>query len=383
MMTAPAAEQSVVVPLRQVEDELARQMQALQGDDETPVQRACMSNLVIFCDRRDLADEVAGQVPEIVASHPARVLLVLGEHVVGEHAGAGDAPGVTAAVLVRRLLTGRDHESFSEQVTLHASGGAVGKLPFAVRALLIGDLPINLWWRSQQPPPLAGPLLYDLAENAQQIIYDSLGWVEPARAVAATSSWLMQFEQGLRGGRWRVASDLNWRRLKFWRRILRQALDDAAAPGAVSTATELLVEHGPHAVVQAWELVSWLTSQLGWQVEAGKVQQGLEIAWQFQAPHGLVRVRIRRLPQGPAEVLLVKMQCRLGGTPGAVVIRLEEESRLVVMQEGVSAAPRTVNIQPQTPAELLSRQLSDRERDPVFEQSMDVAQALAKSILEG
>jgi len=376
-MTTVVPEKSVSVPLCQVEAELSRQMKALQGADETPVQRACMSNLVIFCDRSDHAEEVAVQIPQIVAAHRARVLLV-----VGEAGSERDTAGVAASVLVRRMQAGRNNHSFSEQVTLHASGGAIGALPFAVRALLIGDLPINLWWRSPQPPPLAGPPLYELAENAQQIIYDSLGWVEPTRAVAATFSWLQQFEQGLRGGRWRVASDLNWRRLKYWRRVINQEFDDAVAPGAFTSATELLVEHGPHAVVQAWELVSWLTCQLGWQVQAGKVQQGLEIAWQFQAPHGLVRVRIRRLPEGASEVLLLRMQCQPAGTPGAVVIRPEEGRRLVVVQEGVSTAPRTTSIQPQSPAELLGRQLSDRDRDPVFIQSMAVAQELAKSVMD-
>jgi glucose-6-phosphate dehydrogenase assembly protein OpcA len=376
MITAFVPEKSVSVPVRHVEAELSRQMKALHGTDETPMQRACMSNLVIFCDRRDQAAEVAALVPEIVTAHRARVLLV-----VGEPGSEMDTAEVTASVLVRRLQAGRNHQSFSEQVTLHASGGAIGRLPFAVRALLIGDLPINLWWRSPQPPPLAGPLLYELAENAQQIIYDSLGWVEPTRAVAATFSWLQQFEQGLRGGRWRVAADLNWRRLKYWRRLIKQAFDDAAAPGAATSATELLVEHGPHAVVQAWELVSWLTSQLGWQVQAGKVEQGLVIAWQFQAPHGFVRVRIRRLPEGPSEVLLLRIQCQLAETTGAVVIRLEDGRRLVAVQEGVAAAPRSTNIQPQSPAELVGRQLSDRERDPVFTQSMGVAQELAKSLM--
>jgi glucose-6-phosphate dehydrogenase assembly protein OpcA len=383
-MTATASEQSVPVPLRRVEEELTRQMKALQGGAGTPVQRACMSNLVIFCDQPEQAEEVAGQVPEIVASHPARVLLLLGERATNSEAPAeaGGNGEIAASVLVRRLSTGRNHRSFSEQVRLQATGGAVEKLPFAVRALLIGDLPINLWWRSSQPPPLAGPLLYELAENAQQIIYDSLGWVEPARAVAATSSWLDQFQQGLPGGRWRVASDLNWRRLKFWRRILTQASAESAAPGAVATATELLVEHGPHAVVQAWELVSWLTSQLGWRVQAGNVQEGLEIAWRFEAPQGMVRVRIQRRPQGPPEVLRLRLACKLGGALGAVVIRLEDSRRLVAELEGVAVAPRTVNVQPQAVAELLSRQLSDRERDPVFDQSMAVAQELAKSLLE-
>lgn len=396
-MTTTATDQGVRVPLRQVEQELGRQMRELQGAltprpspsgrgergegaAETPIRRACMSNLLIYCDSADQVAEVAEQVPEIAATHPARVLLLAAEP--GKDADAQCPPtGVEATVLVRRLQSGRNHRSFSEQVTLHASGGAVGKLPFAVRALLIGDLPINLWWRSQQPPPHAGPLLYELADNAQQIIYDSRGWLEPARAVAGTASWLEQFEQSLRGGRWRVASDLNWRRLKYWRRAVSQALDASAAPGAINTATDLLVEHGPHAVVQAWELVSWLTSLLGWEVHAGDIEHGQEISWQFHAPHGLVHVRIQRLPEGPPEVLMVRLQCSLAGTPGAVLIRLEDSRRLVVSLEGTSAVPLTVLIQPQSTAELVGRQLSDRERDPVFEQSMAVAQTLAKSIV--
>jgi glucose-6-phosphate dehydrogenase assembly protein OpcA len=402
-MAAFVPDKSVPVPLRHVEEELGRQMRVLQGDGDTPLQRASMSNLVIFCDRRDHAEEVAGLVPEIVAVHPARVILVVGEaepkgRGEGEKGRTGESEpalspspplpispsssSVAASVLVRCLQTGRERQSYSEQVTLYASGAELRKLPFAVRALLIGDLPINLWWRSQQPPPLAGPLLYELSEHAQQIVYDSLSWLEPKRAVAATYSWLEQVEQGMPGGRWRVASDLNWRRLKFWRRLLTQALDDTVAPGAVASATELVVEHGPHAVVQAWELVSWLTSQLGWKVQGGKTHQGVEIGWQFRAPHGPVRVRIRRLAEGPAQVLMLRLQCRLGETNGAVVIRLEEERRLTVVQEGVPAAPRTINIQLQSPAEILGRQLSDRERDPVFTQSMAVAQELARSILD-
>src|SRR5205823_6176174 len=169
-------------------------------------------------------------------------------------------------------------------VTLRAGGSAVDRLPFVVRTLSIGDLPTNLWWAAAQPPALAGPLLYDLAEHAQQIIYDSIGWSDPARGVAATSAWLNQIERSAAGSRWRVASDLNWRRLKYWRRLVAQALDPASAPGAAESVTEILVEHGPHAVVQAWELGSWLARRLGWMVRGGRVQPGVEIAWQFVTP---------------------------------------------------------------------------------------------------
>src|SRR5262249_34746085 len=139
----------------------------------------------------------------------------------------------------------------AEQITLQAQGQAVEHLPYAVRGLVIGDLPTNLWWAAPVPPPSGGALLYDLSEHVHQIIYDSIGWTEPARGVVATAAWIDKFESGEGQRTWRVASDLNWRRLKYWRRLLGQALDPASAPGALETITEVRVEHGPHAVIQA------------------------------------------------------------------------------------------------------------------------------------
>src|SRR5262249_42438187 len=188
---------------------------------------------------------------------PARVMLLVGE--------AAAEPPLQASLSVWCEVAGRE-KICSEQVTLRAGGRHVDQLPYAVRELLIGDLPVNLWWATPVPPALAGHLLYDLGERAQQIIYDSVGWAEPARGVAATSGWLARIERGAGEGPWRVAADLNWRRLKFWRRMLAEALDPNTAPGTLESITEVLVEHGPHAVIQAWELVSWLACRLGWQV---------------------------------------------------------------------------------------------------------------------
>jgi glucose-6-phosphate dehydrogenase assembly protein OpcA len=365
---------SVPAPLRAVETALAGQMKALQGGGEHPVRSARMSNLVIFSDQRERAESLAAEVPEVVSIHPARVLLVLGE------AGVEDAP-VTATTLVRPRPSRAGADACFEMITLHAAGATAARLPFAVRALLVGDLPINLWWASNQPPPFAGAFLFDLAENAQQIIYDSRGWLEPTRAVAATAHWLEGVAKGLPGGRWRVASDVNWRRLKYWRRLLAQALDPTAPGGAAAHATELLLEHGPHAVIQAWELASWLTRRLGWKVRAGKVEPGVEIRWAFEAPHGAVAVRVRRLTEGPSEVRQVRLQCRIDGQSAALVFRPLDATRLEVVTEGVAVAPRTVSAQPLPLAELVGRQLSDRERDPVFTESMATAQTLAQSLM--
>ena len=369
-----AAEESQVVRVQDVEAALSRWVKSIQGSGETPALCARMSNLVIYCDRAALAQAVAAEVPAIVAVHPARVVLV-----IGEAESAGDE--LVASILVRPHMGEGRRLICSEQVTLHAKGAACGRLPFAVRGLLIGDLPTNLWWAAPEPPALAGALMFELAEHAQQIVYDSIGWLEPARGVAATASWLARVERDVGQGPWRVVSDLNWRRLKYWRRLLAQALDPASAPGAVDSITEVLIEHGPHAVVQAWEIASWLAARVGWRVQAGKVEPGVEICWQFTAPRSAVRVRIHRLAEGPPEVRRMRIACTLDCKPTAFDLVVQDSFRLAVIPEESKTAARTLATRPLPIADLVGRQLSDRERDPIFRESMTVAGVLAESVM--
>ena len=237
------------VELRQVERELHTQMVGQHGDLMTPIQKVRMSNLVIYTSTIAQAKEMVAQVPDIVNSHPARVLLL-----IGNEADQGDK--MQCSVLVRCRMLSKTQQACSEQITLYAPGPLIDRLPFAVRSLSIGDLPTNLLWDTPTPPSMGGPLLADLSEHAMQILFDSLDWPEPIKGVAATGTWLEQIERAV-PGRWRVASDLNWRRLKYWRRLISQALEPLGnKPGEQIESIE--VDHGPSAVVQAWELASWL-----------------------------------------------------------------------------------------------------------------------------
>ena len=141
------------------------------------------------------------------------------------------------------------------------------------------------------------------------------------------------------------------------------------------------VEHGPHAVVQAWELVSWLATRLGWRVQAGRLQEGVEIGWDVAAPHGPLHIRIVRLSEGRPVVYRLRIACTLEGKPGALNIVNEDGQHLTVVPEGIEAAPRTMVVKTEGLAELAGRQLSDREYDSIFHDSMAVAQTLAQSVL--
>ncbi len=367
----PLPEGFVSVALRDVEKEISRQLNVEQDPDGPPIQKARMSNVVVFGDEPDKAAELDAQLREIVESHPSRAIQIVAHR---------DEHPVEAAVRVRTryVSTGRQ-EVGAEQILLQAGGRVVDHLPYVVRGLLIGDLPTNLWWASRQPPSLAGPLLYDLAEQAQQVIYDSLGWADAHRGMSAMAGWLGKIEREDHNA-WRVASDLDWRRLKFWRRALAQALDPNTMPGAIDSIHEVLVEHGPHGVTQAWEIASWMASRLGWKVQARKIQPNVEISWNVLGPNGLLRLRIHRLEEGPSRLRRVHIACTLCDEPGAIDLRDEDNGRISVSLEGQEGDARTVASIVPSPAELVSRQLTDRDRDPVFSEAMKVAQLLASGV---
>ncbi len=370
----PEAGALVTVPLDQVERELDRQLKSAQGPGEAPVVRARMSNQIVYCNDPARADELAAVIPEIVSVHPSRVLLV-----VDDRDGPSDTLSASVWTRVHRVGTGL--RAFSEMIVLRADGPGCRHLPFAVRSLLIGDLPTNVWWTPYSPPSMAGAILYDLAERADQVIYDSYGWPEPARGIAATATWLRQFERTREQGGYRVASDLTWRRMKTWRRLVAQALEPVYASGGIESVSEVTMDHGPHSVSAAWTLASWLSLRLGWKVAAAHVTPGVEIAWRFESPKGERLIRVRRQAEAPRGVQQIRIACAIDGKPATLVLSQADPKRLQIEVEGDGTPPSTITIAQQSVAELLGRQLSDRERDPVFLESMAVAQQLAQSVI--
>lgn len=369
-VASDCAEELQSVPLPAIERTLADMRIKLQAPGPAPIVRACLSNLVIFCRDEAKAAEIQKEIPEIARLHPARVLLLVG---LPRTDG-----GLRASVCVRRHHVALGGQVYAEQITLQADGTTVDRLPYIVRTLVIGDLPINLWWAVPQAPPLTGSLFYDLSEYAQQVIYDSTAWREPAHGVLAATTWLNGLVEAAERGTWRTGSDLNWRRLKAWRRILGQSLDPRTAPGAIESTTEVLIEHGPHGVMQGWLLAGWLASQLGWQLQKSRVQPGSEVSWAFQSARGTVRMRIHRLSEGPSDIRHLRIDCKVNDKPVTLDMTVQEERRLAVVPTGIeSALPRTVSLPTQGYPELIGQQLSDRARADVFLRSMRLARDMA------
>src|SRR5689334_17648216 len=67
------------IPLEKIEAELASLLNALKETGEGPIQRARMSNLIIFCVSTQKVEAVAAELPVVLASHPCRVLLLVAD----------------------------------------------------------------------------------------------------------------------------------------------------------------------------------------------------------------------------------------------------------------------------------------------------------------
>jgi glucose-6-phosphate dehydrogenase assembly protein OpcA len=367
----PAGEQLArPIDVGAVERELTRLWAGAQPDllDEDPVTRACMSNLIVYCRDEREAEPLPTEIAAIVQRHPARVLLLVG------HAGAQpvDLEAYVASVC---FTAGGGRQICSEHVTITAQSGAARRLPSTTRSLLIGDLPTALWWASVDPPSAGGELFEELADMSHHVIYDSEGWVDPVRSVVAVAGWAANERPN------KIISDLAWRRLKPWRRLVGQALDPAVEPGALETIDEVVVEHGPHALPKAWLLIGWLACRLGWRPMGGKVEPGVEVTWGFQSPRGPVRVTVKRHAEG--EPVLRRVAISWNGPRGraGALFSLQGEGWISVERQGSEGTQRVLARGDMPREALVARQLPKLFRDPLFRDTLEVARTMAEALL--
>jgi glucose-6-phosphate dehydrogenase assembly protein OpcA len=335
------------------------------ADSSQPVTRACMSNLIVVAGKES-APSISNELATIAERHPSRVLLLLADPEAGEQ--------IRAAVSALCYRTGGGRQICSEHVEVAAAPSERRRLPSIVRPLLIGDLPTTLWWNAAQAPPLGGEVFDELAAMADRVIYDSLGWPDPARNVIATADW------ALREGS--AACDLAWGRLEPWRRLLAESLDPALRPGALEALHSVDVEHGPHALPKAWLLVGWLARCLGWRTRGGSVEPGVAVRWSFEARDGPVAVTVRRIPDAPSELRAVSIGSRSSRGPSSVRFRSLGSGRLGVQEEPADGPERVLPALEAARASLLASELSERGIDPFFREALAVSRVMAKELLQ-
>lgn len=327
------------------------------------VMRACMSNLIIYCNNMEEATEIGHDIPAIVDAHPSRVLLLIGE-------GKPSEGRIEALVGIYYTALNDGWQVCAERIDVIATLPTAARLPSVARSNLIGDLPTTLWWASRQPPPEAGDLFFQLAELANQITYDNMGWVNPFKGIAAMTRWVAAQQDR------QIVHNLAWRRVATWRKLISQVLDPQVAPDALSSLHLIEITHGPHALAMVWLLVGWLASQLKWQSIDGKRISDAELMWRFRNSTGEIKIVVKRLPEGEPLIYKLGFDWMHAKHPGRIGFERLDNERIGIIEALSTIPPRVLAAQVPDRATLVSAQMAQRNRDKVFENALKACNSM-------
>lgn len=167
---------------------------------------------------------------------------------------APDASDVTASISAHcwRVGTGRRHVC-SEEVVLRGGPDHGRALASAVLALLIPEVPVEVWL--VESCDLTGDLTEELLEAADRVFVDSARTDEPLKA----------YEDALaiRDDRAIVVSDFAWQRLEAWRALVAQIFDSAESLRQLATLQSIEIVGGAgRPSSEALLLAGWFVSRL-------------------------------------------------------------------------------------------------------------------------
>ncbi|MBM3859622.1 MAG: hypothetical protein FJ395_08230 [Verrucomicrobia bacterium] len=237
--------------------QIERQLRALWQQGGETVSRACLFNLVVWCESEDDAERATAIVGELTGRHPCRAIVLVAE--------PGRAEPLLAAALNAhcRLAGGGRKQICCEQITIRAAGASVSQLAPTVLSLLEGDLPAVLWWRGNF---LERAVHWErLRAVADRLIFDTATWPAAERWLPALASEIARSTSPL-------YADLNWARLTLWRKLTADCFDNPSFHDVPARIRRVSVAHGHSAGgrLRAMLYAGWVAARLGWPPEQAR-----------------------------------------------------------------------------------------------------------------
>ena len=226
-----------------------------QGDEDNSVSRALITNLVAVV-TADRERTLRALLESLSARLPCRAFLVV--------VSPGDG-SIRSEVHGAARLHGTIRDLVLEQIELTVPESSFARVAGLVRPLLISDIPTRLYWGAPWP---SDPRRFDsLASMAELSILDSSRFLLPASDLDALET---------RRRRGMQVVDLEWMRLRPWRRALAEIFE--RIPYQPNIHTTAVVRHGDGATAAAILLGRWLEQRLSAHVaiEANSTNVGLQ-----------------------------------------------------------------------------------------------------------
>lgn len=248
---APALKRTTprIVELPKIGDALRglwRTCSAENGDSE--VARSLAINFVGVADA-SREGMLRDAVERLQLRTPCRAFVVLLD---------SSAKAATAEVAATTRMHGSTRDIVLEEIVVRVPEASFERIPGLVRPLLVNDLPNHLYWTS--PWPRDEHHFDDVATLCDHVVVDSRTFEQPARDLALLDA---RRKNGAR------ITDLNWLRLRPWRRALAEGFERVTwRPGTKASAT---ITHGKSATAASQLLAKWIGEKLAADVRLGVV----------------------------------------------------------------------------------------------------------------
>jgi glucose-6-phosphate dehydrogenase assembly protein OpcA len=206
--------------------------------------RTHMLDLVVFCDRREEAEQMVDVVASLPHTRPSRAIIALGlddDSDVEVDARVFCTPVPNAANGVQVC---------SEIVSLSSGEGGIA-LPSLIAGLLLPDLPVFLHWRAE--PDASRVVLSRLWEVATRVVVDSTAI---PRALGSLSNLIQRQPD-------RSVTDLSWTKITGWREAVARAFDNTENTHALGKLDRVEISHVGESDAQARLLAAWLAARTG------------------------------------------------------------------------------------------------------------------------
>lgn len=335
------------------------------GDESTPVVRACSLNLVVVTDRPETLEAVGDMIGDVTLEHPARIFLIAVDR-------RASTPSLDAWISARcSLPVPGGRQVCCEQITMHAHGSDVEKIPSTVTSLLVPDVPTVVIWKTRVDR--MDHLFEALVSVADRVLTDS--------SEEESEELLVSWHETLCRSRDHVVfGDLAWTHLTPWRAMVAQAFEPPEARVHLGTIDELMIGYSSttlprhSGLSQSLLFVGWLVHTLCWTVTR-PVQRNDEDVYSAELRSGeqSLHVRISRYAAAegrPGRIEAVTLHSREGMTI-TLAATGSGDSILIRKQFADGGVEQTIgSVRDLTETALLARELEVLQRDVLYEESM-------------
>jgi glucose-6-phosphate dehydrogenase assembly protein OpcA len=285
---------------------------AKEKDGDAGVLRACSMTLIAAVDEEDDPGHIGETIAMLMREHPSRAIVVRVRDTTEFY--------LSAQVLAQCWMPfGDQRQICCEQVEITSSLASLGDLPAVLLPLMVADLPVVLWSRSQ-------PGMKALAGIADKVILDS----EKAGDIAGVLEFAKQHRVG----------DLAWVRLTRWRELIAQIFENKCYLAELDGLTRTRITYtGEQPKPSAFYLAAWLErSETVW-------EHGEEDAVALETAAGEVHTRIRR-SGGDGVELTVHEQITNAVFPASTDYTLLREELSIAVRDAVFEAvlPRAAKL---------------------------------------